>query len=110
MNWDLITNIAFGVIGVVTMVLQHFEIKALKRKLKTAQFDAEMAHEGLDFWQNLSDNTLEEIERYKNDFKVEQTKRLAAEAALRANQPGDLTKAVKAARGGDAPIGKTGFA
>lgn len=55
MNFYDITNWVFGIVGFVALVIQHYEIKALRRKLKQSQKDALHAHNTVAFWQDMSD-------------------------------------------------------
>jgi len=122
MNWDLIGNIVFGAIGFVALVLQHFEIKKLKRDLKGAQFDAAVAHNNLSFWQDMSDkwrgkfeiaNALNfEKDPLKLGVKPNSADIARSRAARNAPTLGDAVKAARKDATGneEPPTPKQGFA
>lgn len=106
MNWEIATNVVFSIVGFIALILQHLEIKKLKRDLKQSQHDAAHAHNSLAFWQDMAD-------AWRGKFEI-------ANALLFEKDPlkildGDLGAAVKAARKAatgqeEPPTPKKGFA
>jgi hypothetical protein len=121
---DTLVNLVLGAVGFATLIVQHYEIKHLKRDLKESQRHALHAHNSIAFWQDIADNLKARYEQANALLIASDPLKLgtkpnsgdiARSRAARNAPNGTLGDAVKAARkdatgNEEPPTPKQGFA